>query len=266
MKLTLLHINIERSKHISAVTELIQNKRPDIICFEEAMLTDMELLSGTFGYNLAYAPLLTIKRDDSIDQQGSAILSRYPFVAIQKHRYDDHESEELPIHTEESLHGINGLRPAHRFAFHYTLLSTTIAYNETNSITVATTHFPVIDHYPEKGADHEFKEITQLHDIERGQYYRDKLVSLIRILPTPTIFTSDLNNTRGEYTYDLLAHELIDTIPMTVTTSIDPTFHRNPNLHLMVDAIMVSPDLSTPLIEVIHGISDHKGFIATFDL
>ncbi|HEY5588064.1 MAG TPA: endonuclease/exonuclease/phosphatase family protein [Candidatus Paceibacterota bacterium] len=58
MKLNIIHLNIERDKHLDSVLQLVKNKNPDIVCFEEALLEDIKKISLELKYEYAFAPPL----------------------------------------------------------------------------------------------------------------------------------------------------------------------------------------------------------------
>lgn len=263
MIIKLIHLNIERSKHIDKVFALLKNERPNIVCFQEAIYEDMRSMAKKLGYELAFAPLLTLKEGKKKKQEGSIILSKYPMKNIRKCRYDDKILQKVPVCTEEDILSKDGVRPEGRFSYFNTLLIAEIQITKTKTITVATTHFPVADRSTPGLPDHELKTIKNVMEIGHTRTYLDRLIKLIRELPKPIIFTSDLNNNRGEYFYDSIAHELIDIVPSSVNSTIDPSLHRKPKLELMVDTIMVSPGITVEDFKVIEGISDHKVFFAS---
>jgi len=131
---------------------------------------------------------------------------------------------------------------------------------------ISTTHFPVADHSTLGLFDHELSYIGDINEIENTRNYLDRLISIIRSINRPLIFTADLNNARGEYVYDTLAHELIDIVPDTVISTIDPKLHRCPNLNLLVDTIMISSNISVDEFEIIEGVSDHKALIVSLNI
>jgi hypothetical protein len=149
--------------------------------------------------------------------------------------------------------------------YHNSLLTVSISVGDT-LVTVATTHFPVTDHSLPSLSDHNFSDLEGVDDVEHARVYLDRLIKIIRTLPAPIIFTSDLNNTRGEYVYDTLAHELVDIVPTSLISSIDPELHRRPDLQLMVDTIMTTPDVVVENFEIVQGVSDHKAFVAFLDI
>lgn len=104
MSFSILHLNIERDKHLKSLTQLLKDKKPDIVCLAEAMEKDVISIASSLGYELSFAPLLKLKKDDDqTDQEGSAILSKYKIIKTQKSRYDDKTSEDLPVLKVEEL-------------------------------------------------------------------------------------------------------------------------------------------------------------------
>jgi endonuclease/exonuclease/phosphatase family metal-dependent hydrolase len=265
MKLNILHLNIERSKHINLVSDLIKNKNPDVVCFEEAMYKDISEMATNFGYEFAFAPIVILKKENGdTDKEGCAILSKYPIKDIKEFRYDNQEVKDLIIEDEEGIISKNYVRPKNRFLLRSNLLTISILLEGEKMVTISTTHFPVVDHTVFGLKDHELHDIENVLEVEKMDTYLDRLISLIRSLNNPLIFTADLNNPRGEYIYDTLAHELIDIVPISVSSTIDPQLHRRGHdLKLTVDTIMTSSDISVDNFELIEGVSDHKGLIAS---
>jgi hypothetical protein len=265
MKLTTLHLNIEKSKHLDFVSSLLKDRQPDIACFAEAMHKDMEKLSSELGYELAFAPLVGIKNGEETDEEGSAIFSKKPIQEINIYRYDNNPNIEVPVYTEGQFKLENGKREEERWLYHNSLLAASISL-DTKIVTITTTHFPVTDHSLPGLSDHTFPDINAVDEVERARTYLDRLIQIIRTLPTPIVFTSDLNNTRGEYVYDTVAHELLDIVPQSVVSTIDPKLHRVSGLQLAVDTIMVSPDILVKDFEIFEGVSDHKALIAVLEI
>lgn len=266
MMFNILHLNIERNKHTDAVITLLKEKDPHVVCFAEAMHSDVVAISAQLGYTFAFAPLVLLKDGTENDQEGSAILSKYPILDIQKHGYND-TAEAIPLEVAlDDLITKNGERPKNRFLWNYTLLTACIQASDDQTVTISTTHFPVTDHSAQGHKDHVIKSLQNVDDMERSKIYLERLIAALRLVDGPLVFTADLNNPRGEYFYDTLAHELVDQVPSSLTSSIDPNLHKTKGLNFIVDTIMTSPDISAQSFEVIEGVSDHKAFLATLVL
>jgi len=267
MILNIIHLNTERDKHINKIVKLLEEKKPDVICLAEAMLKDVKLIATKLGYEFAFAPLFIVNDEKyTNEEQGSAILSKYTIKEINKYRYDDGNLKEIPIHSVAELISKDGGRPKDRFDYFYTLLTALIEIEKGKIVTISTTHFPVVDRAIPGLEGHNLNELGGVDEIEHSEVYLERLIKIIRGLKYPLVFTSDLNNPRGDYFYDSIAHELVDIVPQTVNSTIDSKFHRVSNLKLSVDTIMVSPEISVNNFEVIEEVSDHKALFASINI
>ena len=265
MNLTLLHLNIERNKHTDKVIKLLKETEPEIVCLAEAMHKDVKYISKELGYEYVFSPMIDLKVKNDIEQEGSAILSKFPIKDFKIYRYDDEILEKPPIHDLNDLNPQDGQRPKDRFSYINALLVTKIE-KEGNEINISTTHFPVVDHTTPGHQNHELSNAQNLIDIEHSENYLDKLIKIIRNIKAPLIFTADLNSPRGEYFYDTIAEELIDQVPTNVDSTLDPLLHRVPGLKLVVDTIMTSSDIAVNNFELIENVSDHKGLMVSLNI
>ncbi|GMQ94929.1 MAG: hypothetical protein BMS9Abin13_039 [Patescibacteria group bacterium] len=259
MSIKVLHLNIEKQKHLKAVRNLMKTQKPDVACFVEINESDAKNLADDLRYEFVYSPLVSTEDGDT---EGTAILSKIPILDSSDLRYDDDPSDDMPAPEEKTA---DGNRPKERFLSHSSVLTATIEVNK-EKLTIATTHFPVTDHSTPGYKDHSFDETSDVREINHTRILFDRFISIIRKLPYPLIFTADLNNPRGEYMYDALAHELVDVIPKNIDSTIDPNLHRHKGLRLVVDTIMTSPDVRVDTVETIEGVSDHKAIVAVFDV
>lgn len=265
MSIKLLHLNIEKNKHLSNVKSLLREVKPDVVCFQEVMKSEIEKMASSLGYQFTFAPSLIIRGTDIDDEEGCAILSKIKIESVDIYRYDSNNSNVLPVRSEKETLSIKNKRPKDRFYYHAPLLVVSLK-NEKTQFNICTTHFPVVDHYKFGLLDHHLEDINDVGEIEKVRDYFDRLLNIISGLHRPIIFTSDLNNPRGEFIYDTLAHELVDIVPKGLESSIDPILHRRQNLKLMIDTIMTSPDVKVNKFIVIEGVSDHKGFFTELDI
>ena len=263
MLYSLLHINIEKKNHLTEIRDCIEREDPDFVCMEEVFEDDLQDFAKEFNYHAIHAAKFISQKLK--DGEGQGILSKYPFVEVNKERYDPHSQEQAPEFDMSVFGESKPKRPQEQFLFNETLLSGKVQLGE-KELTVATTHFPVADYTSPGLDDHELSDVDSLHCLEGFRAYFDTFISEIKELPSPLIFTSDLNNARGDYIYTALAHELVDQIPQEVTSSIDPELHRVKKLELMVDTIMTSADVKVHGVKVIEQISDHKGFLIKFSI
>lgn len=70
MTFDILHLNIERSKHLDSVIKLLEDKKPHVVCLAEAMHRDVEHIASVLKYEFVYAPLILLKDDLKSDYLG----------------------------------------------------------------------------------------------------------------------------------------------------------------------------------------------------
>ncbi|MFA6445755.1 MAG: endonuclease/exonuclease/phosphatase family protein [Candidatus Paceibacterota bacterium] len=261
MKIKVLHLNIERDKHLDSVVNFVELHKPDIMCFCEIREKDAVDFSQRFNCKYVYSPLFNTKDGT----HGQAIFYRVPILDSLISSYGSDLKEELPFIVVDAPTPNNN-RPVDRFHWNYTLLTITIQNSNGDKIIIGTTHFPVADHSTPGYEDHSFDEITDVIDIDYVRECFDRFMSVIRKLPYPLIFTADMNNPRGEYIYDTLAHNLLDLTPIDIESTLDQNLHRRKDLHLVVDTIMTSPGIETARVKIFDGVSDHKALIADVEI
>lgn len=261
---SLLHINIQKKNHIENIRVLLTEKMPDFVCMMEVSSDDIKKFAEEFNYHYVHAPKFISKETN--EGEGQGILSKRTLKNVRKQRYDNNKKSIVPMFFQTIFSKAKPKRPKEQFLFNETLLSAEVSLDSEKTLTIATTHFPVSDHSSPGLNEHELYDIESLEYVENIRNYFDRFLTLIKKLKSPLIFTADLNNPRGDFIYDQLAHELVDQIPLEINSSIDPELHRVKNLQLMVDTIMTSENLEKINLEVIEGVSDHKGFMVTFSL
>ncbi len=263
MKLKIIHLNIEGDKHIETITRLFDSEKADVICLCEVAESNAQKWAEMFGYEFVFSPLF----NSSDGKHGSAILSKKPILESSNLRYDDNGRDDLLFITFNNDHiSTDYKRPKDRFLYHYALLTATIKSDEGKKVTISTTHFPVTDHFALGLPDHVYNKLSDIEEVNHTRMLFDKFMSNIRSIPNPIIFTADINNPRGEYIYDTLAHELIDLTPRDTISTIDPDLHYRKGLSLVVDTIMISHDIQAEKVEVVSGVSDHKAIVALLEI
>jgi exonuclease III len=247
--------------------DLISSKQPDIICLQEAIEENVREISNALNYKMIFSPYVIIDYGNKKSCAGISILSKNTLSNIKILRYDSNDTTNLPIQSIDNIdQKKDGKRSGDRFKFFSSILSGSITI-ENKRVTIATTHFPVADHTSRGHIDHSLNNIDCIEDILIVREYFDRFMKQTDALDRPLIFTADLNNPRGEYIYDTLAHSLIDLMPKEIESTIDPNVHRmGDQLKLVVDTIMVSPEISPSSIEIIEGVSDHKAVFANINI
>ena len=79
------------------------------------------------------------------------------------------------------------------------------------------------------------------------------------------ILCGDFNAPRGREMYGRFVDGLglIDHLPPEVTSTIDATLHRAGRIDFAVDSIFTTPGYTAASFDVLDGLSDHKGLLAT---
>jgi endonuclease/exonuclease/phosphatase family metal-dependent hydrolase len=233
MGMTLLTLNIEGDRHLERVHAVIAEYLPDIVCLQEVVESDCARLASAGNYDVkfslsGYLPYWSGKQRN----WGVAVMTRVP-VLSQKQRYyaDDPHIREI---CEP-----NDVRRV--------LVMTELAH-QGRRYRIATTHF------------------TWSSDGHITETQKADFVRLSRVLSGEPdyVLCGDFNAPRGREMFDKFIDELglIDHLPASVTSTLDRRYHRVRDLELVVDTIFSTPEYRVTNIQVLDGISDHKGILA----
>lgn len=236
--LTLLTLNIERSNHLERVMHFLDQNKPDIICLQEVMEDDYEDIKKQLGYDGIYQFRVAFRPGFYVDgrsnREGIAILSRYPINHHSVRAYDP-ITDPIPQFTHSQFD-----RPDSR------LLIAGIDANDA-LFRVAATHFP-------------WSPMGKVTDDQR-----QNMADMLEILNeyNDLILCGDFNTPRGDELFDRLAIRYRDNIPSEVSTTVDQNLHRVKGLQLVVDGIFTTPHYTVENVQILQGLSDHCGVIAT---
>jgi len=244
MALKLLTLNIEHDRHLERVAQTIATHSPDIVCLQEVFEKDCATLAAAGSYQFKYA-ISTLMPDRTGVQStprgfgggsprswGLAVLTRLPV-----------QHQTVAYYADDPRIRIFGSPNDPR-----RLLIMTELHHEGRTYKIGTTHFT----WSMAGAT---------TDEQRADFARLKQV----LLPYPDyVLCGDFNAPRGGEMFSLFTNELglIDHLPADVTTTIDPQFHYAGALELAVDTIFATPEYRLTDVQVLEGISDHKGILA----
>ena len=123
MILRILHLNIEKDRHIEAVRKLLKEKNPDIACFAEAVYDDISPIASELGYDMSFAPLVIYQSGNQIKKEGSAILSKLGSGGTKTFIYNENRSFNPKIYSQEDLGAGKDERHEDRFEYNYSLLT-----------------------------------------------------------------------------------------------------------------------------------------------
>ncbi len=235
--LTLVSINIERSRHLARVEDFLRARSPDVVCLQEVIEEDLPLLCGGPGYaHRFYVPMCRFPEKESLRLSGIAILSRRQFAHVEDIQYAgggngtevlDRTSEEARVATNRYALAIAGIEHCGGL------------------LTIATTHFPWTDH------------------ARTSDFQRSACDALLRLAGNRSLLlTGDFNAPRGKEIFGRLATRWTDHIPPEYTSSLDPQLHRAPHLELMVDGLFSTDDCDVRDVALHKGVSDHRAVTA----
>jgi len=235
MALKLLTLNIEYDRHLDEVTRTIAGHLPDIVCLQEVFEKDCVKLAAAGDYQVKFAISTLMPEggegNTSPRSWGLAVLTR------------------LPVHNQTVVYYADDPRIRiykERNDPRRVLLMTELQH-EGRSYKIGTTHFT-------------WSMSGQPTDGQREDFARLKQV----LLPYPDyVLCGDFNAPRGGEMFSKFTDELglVDHLPPHVTTTIDPKHHYAGALELAVDTIFSTPEYRVTDVQVLEGISDHKGIL-----
>lgn len=224
---SLISLNIERGRHLDMVVPFLERERPDVFCVQELREMDIPAFERAAGALVSYAPMAAFPDGDGHAVIGVGIFSRLPFTAPKAEYYYG------------SREDVKRYDPAAR------LMERALAYADFEkggeAYRIGTTHF------------------TWSHDGVADDNQRRDIKRLLEVLAAAgdLVFAGDFNAPRGREIFALLAEKYADNVPQMYTSSIDPTFHRAPETHLMVDGIFSTPAYAVSEVSMERGVSDH---------
>lgn len=234
--LRLVSVNIERSKHLDRIIPFLQERDPDVVCFQELNESDIPMFIATLGGELVFAGHGMHPADPPEEGsilQGVAIWTRNPVVTHMKSYYVG--SEETVLHA-----------PPHYLASANACLVAHLMHDGT-LFKIITTHF------------------TWTPDGNPSDLQRNHLDSMLAALTDwdEFILCGDFNAPRGGEIFSSLAARYKDNIPSKYTTSIDGALHRAGPLPLMVDGLFSTDAYAAHDVSLESGVSDHCAIVAT---
>ena len=234
---SLVSVNVERSKHLELVLPFLEARKPDV-CVQECMERDIETFQKVIGREYVFTPLCLFgeREDEQGGLYGQAIFSLHPFSSRMATYYGG-QYKPLSTFLGDTLENIAQLAKA---------LTTAEFEKENQRFCIATTHF------------------TWSQGGETTDAQRTDLRALFALLEkTPElILAGDFNAPRGREIWGTIAGKYKDNVPVTYTSSIDP-MHRAAPLQYVVDGLFTTPEYVASDVELRFGVSDHAAITAT---
>lgn len=234
----LFSLNIEGDKHIDKIIPFLQRGKPDVVCFQEVFEVDLPVFEKALEMKAYFTPTLDIQDTNPYlppkGVWGLAIFSNQKTASLSNYYYVG-EQLKIPRFIKENPNSSSRVVSWVTF--------------ELNSkiYTVATTHFT----WSPKG------DAT-----EEQQDNMEKLLAQLKLIE-PVIVCGDFNAPRGRAIFKMLGDVYTDNIPKNITTTIDPTLHRDGDIGFVVDGLFTTPQYIVKEIHIVGSLSDHKGICAT---
>ncbi|HEY0683262.1 MAG TPA: endonuclease/exonuclease/phosphatase family protein [Steroidobacter sp.] len=231
MAIKLLTLNIENSRHLARVCEVIAEHLPDIVCLQEVIETDCERLASS-GYDVKYALSGRVLTESGAARNwGVATLSRVPVKRqLVSYYADDPRIRVLRVPNDACR-----------------VLIVTELEHEGRPYRIATTHFT-------------WSPDGRINDQQTADFAR-----LDRVLSEYPhyVLCGDFNAPRGGEMFGKFTGRLglTDHLPASVTSTLDPKLHRVGTLNLAVDTIFSTAHYRVTRTRVLEGISDHKAIL-----
>jgi endonuclease/exonuclease/phosphatase family metal-dependent hydrolase len=235
MAIKLLTLNVEGDRHLDRVRSTIAAHLPDIACLQEVLEADCPYLASIGGYDVRYAVSARMVREPGLSPErnwGVAVLSRVP-VRRQTITY---------YAADPCIRVLQVPTDARR------VLIVTELEHLGEPYRMATTHFT-------------WSPGGHISNEQKADFSRLKQV-LSRY--SDYVMCGDFNAPRGREMFAKFTDELTlsDHLPASVATTIDARFHYAGSLQLVVDTIFSTKGYQVADVQVLEGISDHKGILA----
>ena len=243
MALTLVSLNIERSKHLDLVEQFLMKEKPDVTCVQELMENDIERISHALPNARSFYVPMAMHSDQAVYPIGIGVFSSLPMRRTSAHYYVGEASTLRDIRQAESATYNNFNR----------MLAVADIENDGETYQIATTHF------------------TWTPDGTPDEFQRRDMKGLINVLGTlgEFVLCGDFNAPRGGEMFAELASRYKDNIPPEYKTSLNASFHRSGKTRAhelvdkMVDGIFSTPTYDVSGVRLVSGVSDHCAIVAT---
>lgn len=244
--ISLISINIERSKHLDLVRMFLQSRPQDVVCIQELMEYDIPYFENLLGSTCHFSPETRHSAEGRPGIIGNGIFSPLPVMEFVEQYYHG---------TRDEMHDFDLTSTETKEATEARVVSFCDVEKDGAMFRIGTTHFTWT---PKGGAN---------------DYQRRDIRLLLNILNSAGEFvlTGDFNAPRmyeGKpgAIFAQLAEKYKDNIPLEYTTSLDPAHHRAPleeQADKMVDGLFTTAAYIASDVALHSGVSDHCAITAT---
>jgi exonuclease III len=239
--ISLISVNVERSKHLPLVEQFLTGNPADVVCIQEIMERDLLFFQSILGDVHHFAPMAIHPDSGTPGVVGVAIFSRLPIAGFREYYYHGNRNsiQTIDFSTVDTKHATES---------YVAIVADVQSADE--MYTVGTTHFTWT---PKGGAD---------------DYQRADLTEMLSMLAVEheLILCGDFNAPRRGEIFSKIASVYTDNIPSQYLTSLDPARHRAPadeQVDKMVDGVFATPGYKATDIMLHTGVSDHCAVTAT---
>ncbi len=261
----IVSINVQKNRHTKDVLDFLIKEAPDIVCLQEVFQEDIDLyekelkMKGVYTHNIMFRI-----EDDTVHDQGCAILSRFPIIShyiIPYTNINDYWADRefsADRHSETESDRISIIKINDR-----KLLVADIA-KDGAKYRIATTHFTwgYYGYVDKESKQFVFETDEEVLDFQVAD--TERLLKVIELLDE-VVLCADLNAPRGRKVFDMLASVLKDNIPGEYKGSIDGRYHRHGALPLMVDTLFTTKHYEVRNVVLKDGLSDHMAVVGELE-
>jgi len=237
MPIKLMTLNIEGDRHLDRFLPVVHTINPDVICLQEVFEVNLERIATELQMTtVKFVPTVIAQQKNQyhispLGNWGVAIMTKLAVTDWQVERY-------------------SGFRDLKVFQLPNDDVRTIIIGHFSDGAAeyrIATTHFT----WTPDG------EVT---DAQRQDF--DRLKPILQRYPE-LILCGDFNSPRSKEMFGLFETLFKDNLPSEVMTTIDSSLHYagHLNLQLVVDTIFSTPEYKVTDVQVVSGLSDHKGIV-----
>ncbi len=241
----LMTLNIETDRHLGRILPAFTQLAPDVLCLQEVLFPDAELISRWLEMPYYFLPLILGARSDEPQSripEGVAVFAKAGLNPWFSHEYYVRHTTELS--PSEYRGGVPSRRgivavdirvanlPMRIVTTHHTITkdgeSTEQQISDTNAL---------------------FRALDHLHRVRGGN-------------PGELVLCGDFNAPRVLHgsrgvTHSMFCDRYVDHIPESVESTLDPALHRVPSLQLVVDGVFSTSEYDVSQVCVLPGLSDH---------
>ncbi len=241
----IVSLNVERNKHIPKVLSFLEEENPDVVCLQEVMEKEVEIISNELGLYKSFVAFAFLDKgweeDANGDKWGVAILSKEKPVSINSCLYKG--DGVLKNYTRAKWD-----ENSHKIISRYVLLSE--FKNNDESMFIGTTHFT----YTPDGEP----DIFQIESLNKLLKITERYENLF--------LCGDFNIPRGNELYNELKEVFVDNIPVEYDSSLDPELHRIKGLKRMIDYAWSKGCVAVENVSLKCGVSDHCAVLANVEI